>query len=156
MIESLVMNRKERFLAKVEKSNRCWLWVGATKSRNPDRAYGQFWDGGRARPAAQVAWEMANGKSFPIGMDALHHCDNPRCVNPDHIFPGTASDNAKDASAKKRLLNSSKMHCKRGHLLLGDDLIIRYDGSRECHQCKIEWERTHRSVAVGYHRRDHA
>jgi hypothetical protein len=56
---------------------------------------------GRNVPAHKFAWEMENGL-MPSGMFACHHCDNPRCVRPSHIFPGTPRDNTRDMLSKAR------------------------------------------------------
>lgn len=92
-----------RFWAKVQKGDGCWLWQG---SRLPE-GYGQFaWAAryGRTRPvkAHRVAWELTHGP-IPDGLCACHHCDNPPCCNPAHLFLGTHTDNMRDASAKGRL-----------------------------------------------------
>lgn len=51
--------------------------------------------------AHRYSWIMQNG-SIPDGMIICHKCDNPKCVNPDHLFLGTHKDNTQDAIAKKR------------------------------------------------------
>ena len=51
--------------------------------------------------AHRLAWERVNGL-IPKGLDTLHKCDNRRCINPDHLFPGTKKDNADDAVSKGR------------------------------------------------------
>ena len=81
---------KVRFMAKVIKTPTCWLWIGA-KTRD---GYGHIIYNGRYRKATQIAWD---GKPFPEGLGALHTCNNPRCVNPKHIYPGTNLDNHLDA-----------------------------------------------------------
>lgn len=90
----------DRFWEKVEKpiENGCWVW----KAYKDKRGYGQFWPT-RASPvrAHRVAWELANGP-IPAGMDVLHHCDNPSCVYPAHLFLGTQSDNILDCVSKGR------------------------------------------------------
>ena len=86
-----------RFWAKVDKSttpNECWTWKGARTLNH----YGSF-DG---RGAHRVSWELANGV-IPSGLEVLHHCDNPPCVRPDHLFLGNQSDNLLDCVRKGRL-----------------------------------------------------
>jgi hypothetical protein len=133
---------EERFWPKVQKTDGCWLW------RSPDkRGYGTIWDNARKknRRATQVSWEIHHGKSFPDGMDACHTCDNPPCVRPDHIFPGTAKDNAQDALRKGRLKNvalpagwqRTLTHCKRGHEFTPENTYLKKDnnGRRACRAC---------------------
>jgi len=74
----------------------CWEWKGGKTRGN----YGAFEDGQECR-AHRVSWHMHNGP-VPEGMHVLHRCDNPPCVNPEHLFLGTRSDNMRDAVAKGR------------------------------------------------------
>jgi len=133
----------ERFWAKaiVGYPDECWLWTGHIIG--PHSPYGQFWHEGRNRPAAKVAWELANDESFPEGKHACHHCDNPRCVNPAHIFPGTNQENMLDASRKGRLPKQRKRrtHCKRGHAYDEANTYYAKDGSQQCRTCKRRRDR---------------
>lgn len=103
MSKQIPWNKKpieERFWNRVDKTGECWLWTGsAGKGRN---AYGTVsaWDH-KTWPAHRVAWTLASGP-IPDGMLVCHRCDTPRCVRPDHLFLGTASDNQKDSVAKGR------------------------------------------------------
>lgn len=92
----------ERFWAKVDKRgpDECWPWLGGTSD-----GYGVIGVGRRAegvKRATHIAWTLEHGVPLPDGMDALHKCDNPPCVNPKHLFPGTQADNVKDMLAKGR------------------------------------------------------
>jgi hypothetical protein len=90
----------ERFWEKVDKRgpDECWEWQGA---RN-EHGYGWFGPThGEGAKAHRVAWELTNGP-IPEGLCALHHCDNPPCCNPGHLFLGTKRDNTLDMWAKGR------------------------------------------------------
>lgn len=92
-----------RFWQQVKKGNgdTCWLWAGYV---NP-RGYGQFHPrDGAVRPAHRVAYELENGPIPDDGTEwcVCHHCDNPRCVRPDHLFLGRDKDNHDDMVRKGR------------------------------------------------------
>lgn len=86
------------FWAKVHKTDGCWLWLGVRNYRG----YGQVTHKQQKFMAHRVAWSFVNG---PIhdGLIICHHCDNPQCVRPDHLFAGTYRDNMLDAMQKGRL-----------------------------------------------------
>lgn len=87
----------QRFWSKVQRSEGCWTWL-ASKSR---RGYGQFNYQGRSVQAHRLAYQFAVGP-IPEGMQVCHHCDNPPCVNPTHLFLGTNGDNVRDCVQKGR------------------------------------------------------
>jgi hypothetical protein len=88
---------EKRFWSKVKKTSGCWIWTGATNSCG----YGDIWATTRLERAHRVSWFFAHGP-IPEGKLVLHKCDNPPCVNPDHLFLGTHRDNTQDMFKKNR------------------------------------------------------
>jgi hypothetical protein len=76
----------------------CWIWMGAT---NGERGYGSVNIGKKLVGAHRLSWEIHNG-SIPKGQHVLHKCDTPLCVNPEHLFLGTHTDNMRDKYRKRR------------------------------------------------------
>ena len=107
---------EERFWAKVKKSDGdgCWEWQGSISSNG----YGQISSGvGGNRPFTthRLSWELHFGP-IPADLFVCHHCDNRKCVRPDHLFLGTVQDNYDDSAAKGRTWTMPrKTHCSRGH-----------------------------------------
>jgi len=88
-----------RFWAKVsvKGDNECWEWM-AGKDKD---GYGRFRYGRQKARSNKVAWIIANGP-IPEGLWVLHHCDNPSCVNPKHLYLGTNKENCRDRAERGR------------------------------------------------------
>lgn len=136
---------EERFWEKVAKAdaNECWLWKGSRV-----HGYGVLAvyrdDVGRFvnKPAHRISLELARGP-IPKGMEACHHCDNPPCVNPAHLFVGDKSANMRDSVQKGRHHMAARTHCPHGHLLSGANVYV-HGSRRQCRECRRARNRTQR------------
>jgi len=89
---------RERFWSKVDQSTKgCWEWKGGKFSNG----YGCFKLNGKTMKAHRVSYIIMHD-SIPEGLVICHRCDNPSCVNPDHLFAATNVANTADRVAKKR------------------------------------------------------
>jgi HNH endonuclease len=88
---------ESRFLQKINKTNGCWIWIGAKHGCG----YGAMKANGRQVDAHRLSWEIHNGP-IPANTQVLHRCDVRGCVNPKHLFLGTQRDNVLDAVNKGR------------------------------------------------------
>lgn len=87
-----------RFWSKVNITTGCWEWTAAKDLHG----YGRFQHNGKNRKAPRICWELMYG---PTEKQILHRCDNPACVNPNHLFVGNHADNMRDRSLKERQPN---------------------------------------------------
>lgn len=83
--------------ARSDDESACWAWRLSTNSQG----YGRFSIGGRHSLAHRIAWRLIRG-DIPAGAFVCHHCDNPLCVRPDHLFLGNHADNMRDMKLKGR------------------------------------------------------
>jgi hypothetical protein len=110
-----------QFLTNVRKTEDCWLWEAGTHKFG----YGEFRSRGVLYRAHRFSYELAFGPIGP-GVEVLHTCDNPRCVNPDHLYIGSQADNGRDTAVRDRVgtrkLTPSDVHEIRHLIDRGDSL----------------------------------
>lgn len=126
-----MMSNEERFWRFVDRNGPvpahrpelgpCWEWLGFIK----DTGYGQFtYEGRKQHGAHRVSWCLASG-TWPRDC-VLHHCDNRKCVRPDHLFVGSRADNMRDMNAKGRYRAGRKYRGEQHpNRVLTDDLVRR-------------------------------
>jgi hypothetical protein len=121
-----------RFWNNVRKTDTCWLWTGATT---------KFGHGvvickgtkrrGATQKAHRISWLLHFGP-VPDGMFVCHTCDVPACVNPDHLYVGTAKDNTRDCLVRGRIDRVKRPRGeKHGNSKLNADIVRDIRARRE-------------------------
>lgn len=112
----------------------CWGWSGCDNGVG----YGYLRIDKKLRLATHVALEL-DGRPRPSDAhSACHHCDNPPCTNPKHLFWGTHQENMQDCARKGRVYRNTALrtHCRRGHEFRPETTIVdRRTGQRKCRVC---------------------
>src|SRR5271156_3333483 len=91
------LNDNEKFYKNFSfAKNGCWNWIASLSTHG----YGQIYYNKKNYPAHRISW-FVHKNEWP-SLFVLHACDNRKCVNPDHLFLGTAKDNTKDMFKKGR------------------------------------------------------
>jgi len=120
----------ERFMEKVFKTKSCWIWLGCINNHG----YGKLMLGGIQHKSHRWIYEYYNG---PLGNFAcMHKCNNPACVNPDHLEAGTLKENSIYCVKSNRHFQATKTHCKNGHEFTEANTILRHSvKGRHCAEC---------------------
>lgn len=124
----------EHFVSKIkiDFETGCFNW---TAQKCP-QGYGKYKRIKGIQLAHRASYKLFKG-DIPEGMCVLHKCDNPSCINPDHLFIGDWDVNNKDRAAKGRTVTptTNLTHCKRGHEFNKENTTIRKNGARLCRIC---------------------
>lgn len=112
------------YWAQVDRSSAdgCWPWLTGT---NGYGGRGVVYWRGRQMFAYRASWEIQNGRHVPDGMFVCHHCDNPVCVRPDHLFVGTPADNHRDMVEKGRAVFPVSPRGIEHHCATVPDALVR-------------------------------
>ena len=134
--------KDELFWKKVKKTNSCWEWTGA-KQQFGNLFYGWLTRKNKQYLAHRWSWIIENG---PIekGLCVPHKCDNPICINPNHLFLGTQKDNVIDMLSKGRGCNGSN---HKNSKLTEDDVR---DLREMCENKKVSINQAARDFGINY------
>lgn len=117
------------FYDRVTKTNTCWIWNGSRLKFG----HGNLRVNGKHILAHRFSWIVANNRE-PENL-ILHTCDNPICVNPEHLYDGTHKQNTVDSVDRKRHYEAAKTHCQYGHEFSLENTYL-YKNSRICKVCR--------------------
>lgn len=151
-----------------EPNSGCWIWIGTVAgSKKNERP--KIWVEGKSRPAHRFSYEKLVG-AIPDQTMICHRCNNILCVNPEHLYAGSAQQNTDDmmragrhfsqsnpgavASLKVRALQNAKAKlakptCSKGHVLDADNMYAHPTGRRVCKTCRVVWKRNFRARQKG-------
>jgi len=139
-MEKLMERFEDKYIP--EPMSGCWIWT----ARVSPAGYGQASYKRKSTFAHRLAWTLFRGP-IPEGLCVLHKCDNPPCVNPEHLFIGTQIENIRDCVAKGRINREAagmaraaqqraQQICKHGHSLADAHV---YQGRRRCRVCQADY-----------------
>lgn len=128
----------------------CWIWTGSypKSCKYPSGHHGLTRVKGKSERAHRAMWIAVHG-FIPAGLNILHKCDVPKCINPDHLWPGTQLENVQDMVAKGRHVGkrqAAASHCRNGHERNDENCYVDSRGGRGCLICQ-------RAAGARYHQR---
>ncbi|KKN63763.1 hypothetical protein LCGC14_0498670 [marine sediment metagenome] len=130
----------ERFLAKIDIVDDCWVWTGSKRGRG----YGGFWFNRHQVYVHRFAYQVYIGP-IPEGLQIDHLCRNLVCINPQHLEVVTQKENI-FRGENFTAINAAKTHCPQGHPYDLFNTYFSLEGERKCRICRRDFER------LRYHR----
>lgn len=126
------------------KPDECWSWLGYRLKKNGKLTYGQLTVAGHTHLAHRFSFWIRHGL-LPANLFICHKCNNPACVNPDHLYVADNARNIKDAWRDGLIVsgNSKKPRCPK----CGADYSVypNQNGRRYCKRCKQDWQNRKRA-----------
>lgn len=129
----------------------CWEWTGKRQRRaNGQLTYGVAGSTRHRKgvPAHRLSYELFIGP-IPDGLMILHACDNPPCINPEHLRAGTQQENGRDMAERKRAHFAGVTHCVNGHPFDGTNTYFSTERNgtvrRGCRVCRAEADRRYKA-----------
>lgn len=121
-----------------EPNSGCWIWLSGAS----DLGYGRIQFNGRTIGAHRASYILSRGlSSLPSEIHICHKCDNPSCINPDHLFAGTAKDNMQDCLRKGR---------QKPSFIRGEQCHASVLNAEQVSAIKSDATRTHAAIAREY------
>jgi len=114
------------------KHGKCWEWRGHLSKDG----YAYFYDGEKHTQANRWLFQQFRTAKLTRHEHLCHTCDNPNCVNPNHLYLGSHTTNMRDAVARGRHFWANKTHCPQGHEYSVDNTYRSPDGRRYCLECQ--------------------
>jgi HNH endonuclease len=142
-------SNEERFWSYVQRGEGCWIWTGG---RHLSRGgYGQFHFYVGPGETRNVLAHRYSAQLAGMDIDSgfvCHHCDNPKCVRPDHLFIGSHEENMRDMAQKGRAARVVRTHCRHGHPFTPENTVHLKSGKRLCRECSNARSRKHRAAVT--------
>ncbi len=131
---NIIEELKNRFNKNIKKTKTCWVWLGSTDTYG----YGRITINYVVFKAHRLSYMIFKGIIKPNYL-ICHTCDNPLCVNPDHLFEGTPKQNTLDCIKKHRNHNQSKTKCKNNHKYMKETIYWQFNKktNKKCRVCLI-------------------
>ena len=145
-LESYIKRFEDKYMT--EPNTGCWLWLGVANKKG----YGFMSIYGKNKQATHISLFIYKNILVSKGLDACHKCDNPICVNPDHLFVGTRKQNMLDCEKKGRSNNEAKVKKgeKNGRAKLSDSIVKKIikelNDGRKCAYLSNKYKISHGSI----------